>query len=485
MKRKTGPSIAAAVVIFGFLSGTKPARGQSQPATPVITFVGDSASYSGYIAVGELVTLFGTNLSDGGTYQAQAVPLPTSLGTTQVISSGAPLQLLYVGPSQINLLMSASGSLQNCVGGQCVDLTFNVGNASSVPWFNGYALYAPALFLSGFDCPYPGWPNAGATNVACGLSPIQKPGQFPRPIVTDANYSLVTDQNPARIGQPHVLWLTGLGNPGYTGDLRSQFPSLRIELSRCCLPASLANPEGNATVLYAGAASCFPGLYQMNFTLPNVSTGPDACGVALQIEVWLSVVASATASNFESIPVYVSAAENACPTTGMATVTNITSSVNPSVVGQSVTLTATVNPAAATGTVTFSDGAAIGIGTLTAGMATFSTSAMAGGTHSITARYGGNGQYAGSASSVLTQTVSVIKVNTTTTLTGTPVPGGVAFTSLISPAGATGTVVFLDYGGEIGSAPLNQPVLGGAELSGQTAAGIAFDYGTVWRQQHL
>ena len=68
MKRKTRPSIAVAVVIFGALSGAEPARAQSQPTTPVLTSLGDSASYSAYIAVGELVTLFGTNLSDGGTY---------------------------------------------------------------------------------------------------------------------------------------------------------------------------------------------------------------------------------------------------------------------------------------------------------------------------------------------------------------------------------------------------------------------------------
>ncbi len=274
MKRKTGPKIAVAIALFDVLAGAKLARAQSQSNPPVITFVGDSASYSAYIAVGELVTLFGTNLSDGGTYQAQSVPLSTRLGTTQVISYGAPLELLYVSPTQINLLMSTSGPPQNCptAGGQCVDLTVTAGGASSAVWDNGCAMYAPALFLSGFDCPYLGWPNAGAMNVACGLSAIQKPGQFPRPIVTDSNYALVTNQNPAQPGQTYVLWLTGLGNPGYTGDLRSQFPTLRIELSRCCLPAYLDGLVGDASVLYAGAASGFPGLYQMNSTLPPFSS---------------------------------------------------------------------------------------------------------------------------------------------------------------------------------------------------------------------
>jgi uncharacterized protein (TIGR03437 family) len=69
------------------------ALAQSQPTAPVITFVGDSASYSASIAWGELVTIFGTNLSDGGTYQAQTVPLPTQLGAMQVFSTNATCEI--------------------------------------------------------------------------------------------------------------------------------------------------------------------------------------------------------------------------------------------------------------------------------------------------------------------------------------------------------------------------------------------------------
>jgi hypothetical protein len=74
--------------------------------------------------------------------------------------------------------------------------------------------------------------------------------------------------------------------------------------------------------------------------------------------------------------------------------------VNPSVYGQSVTFTATVNPVApgaglAPVTVTFKDGATVlGTGTLNAsGQATFSTSALSVSSHSITAEYGGDGNF--------------------------------------------------------------------------------------------
>ena len=261
--------------------------------------------------------------------------------------------------------------------------------------------------------------------MACGLSAIQKPGQFPRPIVTYSNFVLVTNQNPAQPGQTYVLWLTGLGNPGYTDDVRSQFPTLRIELSRCCLPAYFDGLVGDASVLYAGAASGFPGLYQMNFTLrPFSSSGIGectGCGSALQIEVWLSVVANAVSaggggngSNYVSIPLYVSATANACQTT---TVTNIMSSVNPSLVGQSVTFTATVAPTASTGSVTgsvmSSDGSAVlGTVALTGGVTTFSTSTLSAGTHSISATYSGDSNYGGLSATQM----QTVKAATTTTL---------------------------------------------------------------------
>src|SRR6185369_13046597 len=58
--------------------------------------------------------------------------------------------------------------------------------------------------------------------------------------------------------------------------------------------------------------------------------------------------------------------------------TAVTSSVNPSAVGQSVTFTATVTGAGTpTGSVTFKDGTTtLGTGTLSSGQATFSTSAL-------------------------------------------------------------------------------------------------------------
>lgn len=75
--------------------------------------------------------------------------------------------------------------------------------------------------------------------------------------------------------------------------------------------------------------------------------------------------------------------------------------------GTSVTLTATVTPSAATGTITFSDGStSLGTATLSSGSASMSASDLAVGTHTLTASYGGSSSYASSTSSSVTVTVT-------------------------------------------------------------------------------
>jgi large repetitive protein len=84
----------------------------------------------------------------------------------------------------------------------------------------------------------------------------------------------------------------------------------------------------------------------------------------------------------------------------------LSSSLNPSAVGKAVTFTAQVSPSAATGSVSFYDGSTLlGSGTLSGGVASFSTSSLARGTHSIKAVYGGDANVNGATSAVLSQTV--------------------------------------------------------------------------------
>jgi hypothetical protein len=151
-----------------------------------------------------------------------------------------------------------------------------------------------------------------------------------------------------------------------------------------------------------------------------------------------------------------------------STSTNLASSLNPSQFGDSVTFTATVSAVppgvgTPTGTVSFFDGAVnIGSGTLNAsGVATFSTSTLIVGSHSISAQYGGETNFSGSTSNTVTQVVTLVSSSTSLSTSPNPSAFGqqVTLTASVSPASATGTVDFLD----------GSTVLGTATLSGGTA----------------
>ena len=145
------------------------------------------------------------------------------------------------------------------------------------------------------------------------------------------------------------------------------------------------------------------------------------------------------------------------------TTTALSSSVNPSAFGQNVTFSAKVSPSLATGTITFYDGStSLGAASLNNGTALLSTSALAAGTHSITAAYSGDPNDNASTSSALTQIVNNL-IGTTTSLTSSPNPSlrrqNVTFTANVVPALGTsmptGNVTFLDGSTAIGSAALN------------------------------
>jgi hypothetical protein len=151
------------------------------------------------------------------------------------------------------------------------------------------------------------------------------------------------------------------------------------------------------------------------------------------------------------------------------TTTAVTSSLNPSSIGQAVTFTATVAPVAPgtgtpSGTVTFLDGgSSIGTGTLNGGKATFTTSALTVGNHTITTSYNGDNSFNGGAGS-LTGNPQVVnkagsRVTLTSSLNSAPLGQSVTFTATVSAAAPatgtpTGSVTFLDGSATLGTGPL-------------------------------
>ena len=131
----------------------------------------------------------------------------------------------------------------------------------------------------------------------------------------------------------------------------------------------------------------------------------------------------------------------------------LTSSLNPAPYGTSVIFTATM-PSNAGGLVTFLDnGTSIGTGSLTGGVATFSTNTLTLGLHQITASYSGDANYAASVSNQVNETINK-QTGETITLVSTLNPAtygaSVTFTATV-PNGATGTVTFYDAGASIGT----------------------------------
>ena len=179
-------------------------------------------------------------------------------------------------------------------------------------------------------------------------------------------------------------------------------------------------------------------------TVPSLPVGTDT--------ITATATNTATSGTLTSPPTTVTVAKAA------ATVT-LASSVNPSAPGQAVTFSAAVTTGA-TGTVTFLDGSTvIGTGTISGGAATFTTSALTIGTHSITASYGGDTSYNSAVSAVLTQVVGKIATTTTIVLSSPAelLHTGVTFTANVTAPSpnATGTVTFMDGTTVLGTATLS------------------------------
>jgi hypothetical protein len=118
------------------------------------------------------------------------------------------------------------------------------------------------------------------------------------------------------------------------------------------------------------------------------------------------------------------------------------------VYGTLVTMTATITPANATGSVDFYDGEKLlGSGTLSGGIATLETAALTGGAHpALTARFAGNANYQGSTSLDVVATVSTVATTSVVSVTDTAPSYGdvVTFLATVAPTGATGSVQFYD-----------------------------------------
>jgi uncharacterized protein (TIGR03437 family) len=232
--------LALGVVVSGYL-----AMAQTPPPTYAASSIVNASDYSvGPFAPGSLLTIFGSNLSfntAGLTADNTAGSrLPFFLGNISVVIDNVAAPLLYVSPTQINVMVPPNEIAGNVtlqvvrqsVAGPMVTITLVAA--------------APALFVS-------------SDHYALAQD-------------YNAKYALATAAAPAQPGDLLVLYATGLGGtqplpavgqiPQFAGFVNG-FASGALQVF---LNGKALDPK---TIPYAGLTPGFAGLYQINFYLPG------------------------------------------------------------------------------------------------------------------------------------------------------------------------------------------------------------------------
>lgn len=208
-----------------------------------ITAVVNAASFTGAVlTTGSLVSVFGTNLA-ASTATASSLPLPTTLGGVTVQIAGTPASLLYVSPTQINLLVPPLPS-------QSAVPVSVLGGAQTASLMLTTAAFSPGIFTT------------KQTGMGQGAILISGTPDFAAPSgsIPGAN------ARPVPRGQYVSIYCTGLG----------PIPSRRHS-------AFVTVGGQQASVSYAGPAPGYAGLYQINALVPTTISPGDALPVVVSV----------------------------------------------------------------------------------------------------------------------------------------------------------------------------------------------------------
>ncbi len=187
------------------------------------------------IAPGELVSVFGGSLATA-TGISGSVPLPTQVGDTQVFLGETPLPILYASATQLNVQVPYGLALN-----AQSQVFVQRGVTISVPEALTVAPAQPAIFT------------------------VSQSGQGQGVIVDSAANQIVDLNAPTAVGKTLVIYCTGLGEtnpPAPSGGLVTV-------ATPTVIPVTVSIGGVNAAILYAGLTPGFPGLYQVNATIPG------------------------------------------------------------------------------------------------------------------------------------------------------------------------------------------------------------------------
>jgi uncharacterized protein (TIGR03437 family) len=199
------------------------------------------------IAPGEFIALYGTGLAKST--QTAAPPYPTLLNGVSVSINGKPAPLYFVSAGQINALVpfATTGPTATIV----VQNNGVSSNTVTVP----VAATAPGIYTLDYS-----GSGGGA--------------------ILHADYSPVNSAKPAIGGETVLIYLTGLGTvtPAVTDGTAGTGSTLHPSDANLVVYVGGAQ----ATVLFKGLAPGFPGLYQLNVTLPQFLKASGNLPLALQ-----------------------------------------------------------------------------------------------------------------------------------------------------------------------------------------------------------
>ena len=218
-----------------------------------------SAGFTPGIAAGSLVSIFGTGLSTAdGIVTAPGFPLPATLAGTSLWFGAGEFDH---GRRPAAILATANINGQEQLNAQVPVLDLSNAADQNVDFSQVIMRKGRALGF-GFDVKTLGssgyWPSIFLTT----------DGQ---PIVTHADYSLVTSSSPAHAGETIIIFATGLGQ--VTPAIATGVAAPLSPLTATVLASPITIGGQKATVTFSGLAPGFAGLYQVNVVVPAVSPG--------------------------------------------------------------------------------------------------------------------------------------------------------------------------------------------------------------------
>jgi hypothetical protein len=236
--------------------------------------------------------------------------------------------------------------------------------------------------------------------------------------------------------------------------------SNQLAATSVTLQASTTTPQYQTSVTLTAAVSPSPVSGTVTFYNGTTSIGSSAVNAGTA-SLTTSFAAGGTATLhavYSGDYNYLSSTSNSITMNisgPLVTSTSLTASTSSIAIGGSITLTANLSPATVTGTVTFYNGSTvIGTADVKAGIATLNTTFASSGKIALKAIFATNASWETSTSNQISLFVTgntpntvVLQVDPSSLVIG----NSASLTANISPAGATGTVVFYDGAQVIGT----------------------------------